>query len=45
MTTPDPAVSAVKRKVVEVSRRSLFVGIHTKFGTLKLGVSEISKPP
>jgi DeoR/GlpR family transcriptional regulator of sugar metabolism len=33
LTTPDPAVSAVKHKVVEVSRRRLFVGIHTKFGT------------
>ena len=33
LTTPDPAVSAVKRKVVEVSRRRLFVGVHTKFGT------------
>jgi DeoR family fructose operon transcriptional repressor len=32
LTTPDPAVSAVKRKVVEVSRRRLFVGVHTKFG-------------
>lgn len=33
LTTPDPAVSAVKHKVVLVSRRRLFVGIHTKFGT------------
>lgn len=33
LTTPDPAVSAVKHKVVAVSRRRLFVGIHTKFGT------------
>ena len=33
LTTPDPAVSAVKHKVVEVSRRCLFVGVHTKFGT------------
>ena len=33
LTTPDPAVSAVKHKVVEVSRRRLFVGVHTKFGT------------
>lgn len=32
LTTPDPAVSAVKRRVVEVSRRRLFVGVHTKFG-------------
>ncbi|WP_395727384.1 DeoR/GlpR family DNA-binding transcription regulator [Nakamurella sp.] len=33
LTTPDPAVSAVKHKVIEVSRRRLFVGVHTKFGT------------
>jgi DeoR family fructose operon transcriptional repressor len=33
LTTPDPAVSAVKRKVIEVSRRRLMVGVHTKFGT------------
>lgn len=32
LTTPDPAVSAVKHKVVEVSRRRLFVGVHSKFG-------------
>ena len=32
LTTPDPAVSAVKHKVVEVSRRRMFVGVHTKFG-------------
>jgi DeoR/GlpR family transcriptional regulator of sugar metabolism len=32
LTTPDPAVSAVKHKVVEVSRRRVFVGVHTKFG-------------
>jgi DeoR/GlpR family transcriptional regulator of sugar metabolism len=32
MTTPDPAVSAVKHKVVEVSRRRVLVGVHTKFG-------------
>ena len=33
LTTPDPAVSAVKHKVVEVSRRRVFVGVHTKFGS------------
>jgi DeoR/GlpR family transcriptional regulator of sugar metabolism len=32
LTTPDPAVSAVKHKVVEVSRRRLLVSVHTKFG-------------
>ena len=32
LTTPDPAVSAVKHKVIEVSRRRLLVGVHTKFG-------------
>lgn len=32
LTTPDPAVAAVKRTVVENSRRRLFVGVHTKFG-------------
>ena len=32
LTTPDPSVSAVKHKVVEVSRRRAMVGVHTKFG-------------
>ncbi|AHH96030.1 DeoR/GlpR family DNA-binding transcription regulator [Kutzneria viridogrisea] len=32
LTTPDPAVGAVKAKAMEVSRRRVFVGIHTKFG-------------
>jgi DeoR family fructose operon transcriptional repressor len=32
LTTPEPAVSAIKKKVVEVSRRRMFVGVHTKFG-------------
>ncbi len=32
LTTPVPAVSAVKQKVVQISRRRLFVGVHTKFG-------------
>jgi DeoR/GlpR family transcriptional regulator of sugar metabolism len=32
LTTPDPAVAAVKHTVVEVSRRRVFVGAHIKFG-------------
>ena len=32
LTTPDPAVAAVKAAVVERSRRRIFVGLHTKFG-------------
>jgi DeoR/GlpR family transcriptional regulator of sugar metabolism len=32
LTTPDPAVSAVKHTVVEVSRRRVLVAVHTKFG-------------
>lgn len=32
LTTPDPAVSAVKRRAVQVSRRRVFVGVSTKFG-------------
>ncbi|KAA2258058.1 DeoR/GlpR transcriptional regulator [Solihabitans fulvus] len=32
LTTPDPAVSAVKGQAVKVSRRRIFVGVHTKFG-------------
>jgi DeoR family transcriptional regulator, fructose operon transcriptional repressor len=32
LTTPDPAVAAVKSLVVQRSRRRVFVGIHTKFG-------------
>jgi DeoR family transcriptional regulator, fructose operon transcriptional repressor len=32
LTTPDPAVAAVKGLVVERSRRRVFVGLHTKFG-------------
>src|SRR4051812_48241224 len=32
LTTPDPAVAAVKASVVERSRRRVFVGLHTKFG-------------
>lgn len=33
LTTPDPAVAAVKRTVVESSRRRVMVGVHTKFGS------------
>jgi DeoR family fructose operon transcriptional repressor len=32
LTTPDPAVAAVKQEVVRRSRRRVLVGIHTKFG-------------
>ena len=32
LTAPDPAVSAVKHKAVEVSRRRILVAVHTKFG-------------
>ncbi len=32
LTTPDPAVAAVKQAVVAQSRRRVFVGTHTKFG-------------
>ena len=32
LTTPDPAVCAVKSKAVEVSRRRFFTGVSTKFG-------------
>jgi len=32
LTTPDPAVAAVKSEVVTRSRRRVFVGLHTKFG-------------
>jgi DeoR family fructose operon transcriptional repressor len=32
LTTPDPAVAAVKSEVVARSRRRIFVGLHTKFG-------------
>ncbi len=32
LTTPDPAVAAVKSQVVASSRRRVFVGVHTKFG-------------
>lgn len=32
LTTPDPAVAAVKSEVVARARRKIFVGVHTKFG-------------
>ncbi|MDT7784217.1 MAG: DeoR family transcriptional regulator, fructose operon transcriptional repressor, partial [Pseudonocardiales bacterium] len=32
LTTPDPAVGAVKAKALNASRRKIFVGTHTKFG-------------
>ncbi|PHP52887.1 DeoR/GlpR family DNA-binding transcription regulator [Actinomyces ruminis] len=32
LTTPDPAVAAVKETALGVSRRAIFVGNHTKFG-------------
>jgi DeoR family transcriptional regulator, fructose operon transcriptional repressor len=32
LTTPDPAVAAVKAQVIRSSRRRIFTGIHTKFG-------------
>lgn len=32
LTTPDPAVAAVKSQVVARARRKVFVGLHTKFG-------------
>ena len=32
LTTPDPALQALKRRVVQVSQRRICVGISTKFG-------------
>jgi DeoR family fructose operon transcriptional repressor len=32
LTTPDPAVAAVKQEAVARSRRRVLVGVHTKFG-------------
>ncbi|MEF9915605.1 DeoR/GlpR family DNA-binding transcription regulator [Streptomyces sp. P5-A9] len=34
LTTPDPAVSEVKSQAMSVSRRHVFVGVHTKFGAV-----------
>lgn len=35
LTTPDPAVAAVKSQVMARSRRKVFVGLHSKFGVVK----------
>jgi len=32
LTTPDPAVAAVKGAAIASARRKIFVGVHTKFG-------------
>ncbi|MEU5724114.1 DeoR/GlpR family DNA-binding transcription regulator [Micromonospora sp. NPDC047738] len=32
LTTPDPAVAAVKAQAIGVARRAVFAGVHTKFG-------------
>lgn len=32
LTTPDPAVGAVKTRAMRAARRKIFVGAHTKFG-------------
>jgi len=32
LTTPDPAVAAIKQEAVRQSRRRILVGTHTKFG-------------
>lgn len=32
LTTPDPAVAAVKREAIKRSRRRILVGVHAKFG-------------
>ncbi|MGW2522426.1 DeoR/GlpR family DNA-binding transcription regulator [Streptomyces sp. NPDC001617] len=34
LTTPDPAVSALKAEVMRVARRRVFSGVHTKFGAV-----------
>ncbi|MFE7272709.1 DeoR/GlpR family DNA-binding transcription regulator [Streptomyces sp. NPDC057623] len=34
LTTPDPAVSEVKTQAVRASRRTVFAGVHTKFGAV-----------
>ncbi|MGW0994978.1 DeoR/GlpR family DNA-binding transcription regulator [Streptomyces sp. NPDC002520] len=34
LTTPDPAVSAVKAQAVRGARRRVFAGVHTKFGAV-----------
>lgn len=32
LTTPDPAVMAVKQAAIQRSRRRILIGVHTKFG-------------
>ncbi|WP_328556223.1 MULTISPECIES: DeoR/GlpR family DNA-binding transcription regulator [unclassified Streptomyces] len=34
LTTPDPAVSEVKAQAIRASRRTVFAGVHTKFGAV-----------
>lgn len=34
LTTPDPAVSALKAEVMRVAKRRVFSGVHTKFGAV-----------
>ncbi|MEV6110462.1 DeoR/GlpR family DNA-binding transcription regulator [Streptomyces sp. NPDC051940] len=34
LTTPDPAVGAVKSQVMRAARRKIFAGVHTKFGAV-----------
>lgn len=34
LTTPDPAVSEVKAQAMRVARRTVFAGVHTKFGAV-----------
>ncbi|CAM5658863.1 hypothetical protein SALBM311S_12497 [Streptomyces alboniger] len=34
LTTPDPAVSEVKTQAVRAARRTVFAGVHTKFGAV-----------
>jgi len=34
LTTPDPAVSEVKAQAIRASRRTVFTGVHTKFGAV-----------
>ncbi|MFE0103108.1 DeoR/GlpR family DNA-binding transcription regulator [Streptomyces sp. NPDC059009] len=34
LTTPDPAVSEVKAQAMRASRRTVFTGVHTKFGAV-----------
>jgi DeoR/GlpR family transcriptional regulator of sugar metabolism len=34
LTTPDPAVSEVKAQALRAARRTVFAGVHTKFGAV-----------